>query len=40
MSTIIDSLNIQMQASAGSAAANIDQLAASLGWLKSNAGLI
>ena len=39
MSTTIDSLDIQIQASAGSAAANIDKLAASLGRLKSNAGL-
>ena len=35
MSTTIDSLGIQIQASAGSAAANIDRLAASLGRLSS-----
>ena len=39
MSTTIDSLDIQISTSAGSAAANIDKLAASLGRLKSNAGL-
>ena len=39
MSTTIDSLDIQIRSSAGSAAANIDKLAASLGRLKSNAGL-
>lgn len=39
MSTTIDSLDIQISASAGTAAANIDKLAASLGRLKSNAGL-
>ena len=39
MSTTIDSLDIQISASAGTAVANIDKLAASLGRLKSNAGL-
>ena len=39
MSVTIDSLDIQIRSSAGSAAANIDKLAASLGRLKSNAGL-
>ena len=36
MSTTIDSLDIQIRSSAGSAAANIDALAASLGRLKAN----
>ena len=39
MSTTIDSLDIQIRSNAGSAAANIDKLAASLERLKSNAGL-
>lgn len=39
MSVTIDSLDIQIRASAGTAAANIDRLATSLGRLKSNAGL-
>lgn len=39
MSTTIDSLDIQITTSSGSAAANIDQLAASLGRLKENAKL-
>ena len=39
MSVTIDSLDIQIRASAGTAAANIDRLADSLGKLKSNAGL-
>ena len=39
MSVTIDSLDIQISSSAGSAVANIDKLAASLGRLKSSAGL-
>lgn len=39
MSTTIDSLEIQIQSNSGSAAANIDALAASLGNLNSNANL-
>ena len=39
MSTTIDSLDIQINTSAGSAADNIDRLAEKLGQLKSNAGL-
>jgi len=39
MSITIDSLDIQINTQAGTAAANIDRLAASLGRLKSNAGL-
>ncbi len=39
MPITIDSLDIQIRASAGTAAANIDRLADSLGKLKSNAGL-
>ena len=39
MSTTIDSLDIQIRSSSGTAVANIDRLAASLGRLKSNAGL-
>lgn len=39
MSTTIDSLDIQIYTSAGNATENIERLAASLGRLKSNAGL-
>ena len=39
MSVTIDSLDIQIRSSAGSAAANIDRLAAALGKMRANAKL-